>query len=112
MYVTLHQYVPLVVAVMAKYFPAVGGNSAAYCNRPDEYNRIVSKSSELLSADLIAQLDDTGRQPTEGDVKYVFLTRCGPGPIQQPAEEALLDANTGLPREPGPKHKRMKLSHC
>ena len=33
----------------------------------------------------------------------------GPGPLAQPLSEALLDPATGLPKPPGPQHKRMKI---
>ena len=38
-----------------------------------------------------------------------LLTHSGPGPLAQPLSEALLDPLTGLPKPPGPNHKRMKL---
>ena len=99
----------LIAAVAARYFPAPG-EAEHYCNRPSEWERIVSAQDTLLTPELIAKLDQAGRAPGRaGDVKYVFLTKSGPGPVPQDPSEALLDAATGLPREPGPKHKRMKL---
>ena len=47
---------------------------------------------------------------TAGDVKYIFYTKSGPGPILQPIEEAVLDTTTGLPIDVSHKHKRMKIS--
>ena len=89
------------------YFPAPGPVEN-YCNKPEEYNR-VSGDESLLPNDLKERLARTGRIPKAGDVKYIFVTKSGPGPIRQPVEEHLLDHNTGLPVEPGPKHKRMKI---
>ncbi len=89
------------------YFPAPG-DVENYCNKPEEYNR-VSNDESLLSAELKERLSRTGRTPKAGDVKYIFVTKSGPGPILQPAEEHLLNAESGLPVEPGPKHKRMKI---
>lgn len=50
-----------------------------------------------------------GRLPNAGDVKYIFHTKSGPGPLQQPPSESLLDPETGNPVAPGPKHKRMRI---
>ena len=61
----------------------------------------------MLSSELIAKIDATS--PRASDVKYVFSTRSGPGPTQQPIEEALLDPATGLPVPPGPKHRRLQI---
>ena len=107
---TLEKDVELVFAVMAKYFPAPGAASD-YCNNPDAYNKIVSNSSSYLNGDFIQSLNSTGRVPHAGDVKYMFLTKPGPGPISQPLTESLLDPKTGGPIAPGPKHKRLKISH-
>lgn len=96
----------LVLAAMARYFPAPG-DAADYCNSPSEYSRITTAG--LLPADLIAAMDKAGRVPAAGDVKYMFYTRSGPGPIRQPLEEAILSPTTGMPVEAGPKHKRMKI---
>lgn len=103
----LAQDVPLVLAVMAKYFPAPGA-AADYCNKPDEFSKVQGDAS-LIPAELAAKLDKTGRNPAAGDVKYVFVTKSGPGPLRQPLSESLLDPATGLPVPPGPKHKRMKI---
>ena len=60
---------------------------------------------------MFKELNATGRIPKAGDVKYVFVTKSGPGPISQDSSESLLDSSTGLPIEPGPKHKRMKITN-
>jgi hypothetical protein len=95
------------LALSALYFPAPNGTSN-YCNKPDEFDRVNADAS-LLSEELKVKLAATGRVPKSGDVKYVFVTKSGPGPISQPESERLLDTTTGLPVEPGPSHKRMKI---
>lgn len=109
---------------MAHYFPpppapgsetvfAVGESEAAaaaahYCNNPAALQAAVR--SVEISPELLSKLDATGRSPRSGDVKYMFLTKSGPGPIRQSWEESLLDEHSGLCKEPGPKHKRMKIN--
>ena len=96
------------LAVSAKYFPAHGAVED-YCSNAEEYERVTAESEALLGPELVAKLDKTGRLPTAGDVKYIFLTKSGPGPIRQPLSESLLNPETGLPVPPGPQHKRMKI---
>ena len=106
---TLEKDVDLVAAVMAKYYPAPGAPED-YCNNPAEFSRIVNHEiSKLVSLELTAKLNSTGRVPTAGDVKYIFLTKSGPGPIKQPLSESLLDPASGLPVPPSSKHKKMKI---
>ena len=57
----------------------------------------------------MTRLHAMGRVPRAGDVKYVFVTKSGPGPVRQPLEESLLDPATGGLVEPGPRHKRMRI---
>jgi hypothetical protein len=101
----------MVMAVMTKYFPAPGAPEL-YCNKPSEYNAATDEETfkKLVPADLADKLSKTGRLPAAGDVKYIFSTRSGPGPTSQPDTEALLDLVTGMPRAPGPKHRRMRLA--
>jgi diphosphomevalonate decarboxylase len=103
---------PLVMAVMTKYFPAPGKVSA-YCNDADFYSKVNADMS-LIIPELLAKLDKTGRVPFAGDVKYIFYTKSGPGPICQPLEESLLDPVTGLPMPAGSavysRHKRMQIT--
>ena len=82
--------------------------AAHYCNNAAALQEAVR--SVDLSPELLSKLDATGRTPRSGDVKYLFLTKSGPGPIRQPWEESLLDGESGLCKEPGPKHKRMKIN--
>ena len=101
----------MILAVMAHYFPApsVPGPSG-YCSNEDALAKVIQKTSQLVSPQLMASLDHTGRTPASGDVKYIFLTKLGPGPIRQPFEESLLDAHTGLAKAPSNKHKRLQIS--
>ena len=92
---------------MTKYFPAPGP-LRDYCNNVAEYANAISQQS-FLPEKLLESLAKTGRTPTPGDVKYVFYTRSGPGPIPQPQSEALLSPQTGLPVPAGPRHKQMKV---
>lgn len=98
----------LIFSVMTKYFPAPGA-VRDYCNNVVEFADAVSKHA-FLPAGLVAALAKTGRTPVAGDVKYMFHTRSGPGPVQQPQSEALLSPTTGLPVPAGPKHAQMKVT--
>ena len=106
----LEQDSPLIYAVMARYFPAPNtDNVAAYTNSPDIYNKVTS-DTDLIPAELLAKLDKCGRAPVAGDVKYMFHTKSGPGPIHQPLSEAVLDTTTGMPIDVSHKHARMQIS--
>ena len=101
----------MILAVMAYYFPApnVLGPSG-YCSNPETLAKVVQNTSNLISPPLLSALDHTGRIPASGDVKYIFLTKSGPGPIRQPIEESILDPTTGLAKAPSSKHKRLQIS--
>ena len=64
-----------------------------------------------ITPELSAQLSRTGlSRKAAGDVKYVFVTKAGPGPTRQSAEEHLLDPTSGLPVVPrGLKHRRLRI---
>lgn len=106
---TLEQHVDSILAMVATFFPPPG-NTESYCNRPDRYESALQNAGALLPADLQLRLHSTGRVVKAGDVKYVFVTKSGAGPICQPASERLLDPVSGLQVEPGPSHKRMRIS--
>ncbi len=97
------------LAMATLYFPTNDASAVSYCNRPEEYLRVANSATALLPTELQARLATTGRIPKPDDVKFVFLTKVGPGPINVPISESLLDPNTGEPVEPGPNHKRMKI---
>lgn len=106
---SIHQDAPLVLAVMAKYFPAPGAPED-YCSNPAEFVRVTSETDGVhVDPELEAKLDQTGRARTPGDVKYIFLTKAGPGPLRQPLEESLLSPETGLPVPPSANHKRLNI---
>jgi diphosphomevalonate decarboxylase len=98
----------MIAAAMAKFFPAPDALDD-YCNNPTELGRVINDNS-LLPTALVAKLNETGRLPIPGDVKYIFLTKSGPGPISQPSSESLLDPASGLPVQPSSKHKRMVIA--
>lgn len=107
---TLEKYVSVVVAVMTRYFPAPDNDYPEYCNNPSAITAIIDSDPLSGVEGLIASLDRCGRTANvSGDVKYMFLTKSGPGPIQQPQAESLLDPATGLNVPPSSKHKQMKL---
>jgi diphosphomevalonate decarboxylase len=99
----------MIMAVMARYFPAPSKTSD-YCSDPVFYDGCNGKAGDLIPAELLALLEKTGRVPMAGDVKYVFHTRAGPGPIKQPSDEMLLDPATGMPVAPKPHHKKLEIA--
>lgn len=105
---TLDEHVDALMAMVTAFYPAPGASSD-YCNRPDIYDSAAQRQNELLGPATMTRLHATGRVPKAGDVKYVFVTKSGPGPIRQPLTESLLDPATGNPVEPGPRHKRMRI---
>lgn len=107
----LDEFVPIITAAMSIYFPARTPDALGYCNKPEEFAGYNAAADSLLSAELKAKLAKTGRLPQGGDVQYVFLTKVGCGPIEQPATEHLIDVTTGLPVEASAKHKRLKLGN-
>lgn len=101
---------------MAHYFPAPGA-PAAYCNKPELYDEVVANIDKfatfgsITTDDLLSKMNRAGGKREAGDVKYIYVTKSGPGPLLQPADESLLSPATGLPVEPGPKHKRMIIEN-
>ncbi len=105
----LEKDTPMVMAIMSKYFPSFGQlneytNDVAFfqkCNGMD------------IDADLVEKLDKTGRKPIQGDVKYIFHTKSGSGPVQQDGDQCLLDPSTGLPVAADnavyTRHKKMQI---
>lgn len=101
------QHRDLVLAVSAHFFPAPR-EVEDYCNEPALFRQVDGVAAH---AEIIAKIAAKGFVRQAGDVKYVYSTKSGPGPQVQPASEHLLDSNTGLPVEPGPKHKRMQIKY-
>jgi len=53
--------------------------------------------SVTLDRELIALCDKKGRKGgIGGDVKMIYVTKAGPGPITRGEDESLIDLNTGL----------------
>lgn len=105
----LEQDTKMIMAAMAFFFPAPG-RSSDYCSDPAFYDECKRKCAELVPEELMTKLLATGRVPCAGDVKYVFHTKAGPGPIKQPDDESLLDPATGLPVAPKPHHKKLEIN--
>jgi diphosphomevalonate decarboxylase len=108
---TLDKHVDSLLALVNLYFPTSDSTAESYCNRPADFLRVGATINEHLPEELVAKLATTGRIPKPDDVKFVFVTKVGPGPVNLPANESLLDPNTGNPVEPGPAHKRLKIGH-
>lgn len=104
----LEKDVAVIMSVMTKYFPAPGP-VRDYCNNSLLYADAVSKQA-FIPRQLTEALEKTGRIPAAGDVKYIFYTKSGPGPISQPMTEALLSPDTGLPVPASSKHSQLKVS--
>jgi hypothetical protein len=98
-----------VSAMAALYFPSSEPTAVNYCNKPEEFVKIANSADSILPEGLRTKLATTGRTPKADDVKYVFITKVGPGPINVSQEESLLDSASGNPVEPGPKHKRLRM---
>eukprot|EP01042_Synura_sphagnicola_P002674 gene2674-3242_t len=80
---TLDQHVPLVLAVMGTYFPPPG-RAEEYCNNAPLWCASVGEARVRITPELSAQLSRTGlSRKAAGDVKYVFVTKAGPGPTRQ-----------------------------
>jgi diphosphomevalonate decarboxylase len=105
--------VSLIMNVMCHYFPAASSDSKdidAYCNCTEEYNAAIAAG---IDPELMEKLIKVNRVPKYGDVKYIFNTKSGPGPILKGIEDSLLDPSTGEPKdfvELQKKHKRMQIS--
>ena len=101
----------LVLAVVAKYFPSpTEQGPSGYCSDKVRFDEAVRDEESIIPAQLRDALKQTGRIPTAGDVKYIFLTKPGPGPLKQPLEESLLDPLTGNLKPPSDKHKRLQIA--
>jgi diphosphomevalonate decarboxylase len=91
---TLEQYAVEIGALMLHYFPAKAGDEV------DEYISKLDYAKEVaqykLDPTLLVATDRTGRTPRAGDVKMMYYTRSGSGPLVLGTEEANLDPETGL----------------
>ena len=48
-------------------------------------------TNDLVGDELRAKLDKCGRVPAANDVKYMFLTKVGGGPVLQTVEDSVID---------------------
>ena len=107
----LDEYAPVIMASLGLYFPAPGP-SASYCNNPVEFDRCKMLTNDLVGDELRAKLDKCGRVPAANDVKYMFLTKVGGGPVLQTVEDSVIDLTTGQPKPTlitDLKHRRMTI---
>jgi len=85
---------------MLQYYPG-GMFDGKYVNNKEAWKR--AKGLEL-DGGLLEMCDKKGRRGgTKGDVKMVYVTRSGPGPIVMGKEESLIDFETGLNRYTKPR---------
>ncbi len=95
---------------MGKYFPAPRGDVVRYCNKPADFAAHCAAADQLISPELAEKLARAGRPAgVAGDVKYVFLTKCGPGPLRQSASEHIIEAASGLPLPASSAHVRLQI---
>ena len=107
----LDEHAPVIMASLGLYFPAPGASSF-YCNNPEEFDRCKMQANELIGQELRTKLDKCGRVPAANDVKYMFLTKVGGGPVPQTVEDSVIDLSTGQPKPTqitDLKHKRMTI---
>lgn len=90
----LEEHVAEVGALLLYYFPSTYETIAEFVH--DSSGTVVANMAAYkLDPSLLTACDKTGRQPTIGDVKKMYLTRAGPGPQVVP-NESNLDQTTGL----------------
>lgn len=108
---TLDDNVPLLLSIFGIFFPS-NSSSDKFCNDSKLLEDSIKQSDHLISKDLMEKLHKTGRSSSSyGDIKYIFSTKVGSGPVQQPREECLLDVLTGLPLENiSTKHSRLVIN--
>lgn len=90
---TLDKYSVEIAALMLHFYPSLAGQEESYVNNKDIAEK--AKSFEL-DPTLVSSVEKTGRDPNAGDVKMVYYTKSGPGPLTLSSDEALIDAATGL----------------
>ena len=106
----LEEHAPMIMSVMSKYFPAPGATTD-YCNNVEAYDS-TKGSLVLVPPEFAEKLSKCGRTPASGDVKYMFVTKVGCGPIEQTVEDSVIDLKTGEPKPVNItdiKHKRMTI---
>ena len=89
---TLERYADELGALMLHLYPAREGDDD-YVGNPEFAARI---GAVELDADLIDAVGRTGWEPCAGDVKKIYFTKSGPGPLSLSSKEATIDAETGL----------------
>jgi diphosphomevalonate decarboxylase len=94
----LQEHAAEIGALMLHYYPDndptannTGGN-ANYINNPEYASELAATT---LDPDLLAACDKTGRTIAPGDVRKIYYTKAGPGPLAV-ADVCNLDLETGL----------------
>lgn len=100
---TLEPYVDELLSALLYFYPAIGNTE--YMNKPEVYHRARQGISKLPK-ELLDALSATGREPAAGDVKFVYYTKAGSGPVELSASEHMVDLQTGQPIPP-PKAKKV-----
>lgn len=78
---------------MLHFYPAPQDNQDSYFNNKNLLDQI---SSYQLDPSLIQTVESTGRDINQGDVKMIYFTKSGPGPLDLSSKDALIDKTTGL----------------
>lgn len=87
---TLEKYAVEVGALMFKFYP---GQSSDYIA-----NDAFAKEVQAFKVDdsLVEAVTRTGRIPNIGDVKKIYYTKSGPGPLSLGIEHSIIDSKSGL----------------
>lgn len=91
----LEEHAVEVGALMLHYYPAAatnGDTAASYVNST-EFAADIARFA--LDPDLVAACDKTGRTIASGDVRKMYYTKAGPGPLKV-TDVCNLDPETGL----------------
>ena len=87
---TLDKFSVELCALMLKFYPSFGEeyiNNEAFAKEAHSYD---------LDPTLLEAAQRTGRSPIAGDVKKIYFTKSGPGPLTLGPEDAIIDPETGL----------------
>jgi diphosphomevalonate decarboxylase len=81
-----------IAALMLHYYPAAAAAAEHYMNNAE----LAKAATEYtLNPELVSYCDKTGRVPAAGDVKMMYYTKAGPGPLKV-TDVCNLDPVTGL----------------
>lgn len=89
---TLDQYSTELAALMLHFYPSSNDNQNYFNNK----SKLKEAMEFTLDPSLIEAVTRTGREVHANDVKMMYYTKSGPGPLTLTKDEALIDATTGL----------------